>query len=66
VIQENLRLGKENCCGGCGSDSDNDRAETQENRSMCKDECCDSWDIDTDSAESLTGHLISVEDRAEL
>ena len=51
-------------CSGCGSDSD--RAGTQENRSICKDECCDSWDSDTDGAESVTGNLISGEDRAEL
>ena len=49
---------------GCGSDSD--RAGTQENRSIRKDECCDSWDSDTDGAESVTGNLISGEDRAEL
>ena len=52
-------------CSGCGSDSDRQTVR-QENRSMCKDECCDSCDSDTDSAESVTGNLISGEDRAEL
>lgn len=57
-------MGKEEYFSGC--DSDSDRAETQENQSMCKDGCCDSWDSDTDLAESVTGNLISGEDRAEL
>jgi len=33
---------------------------------MCRDECCDSWDSDFHNAESLTGNLISGEDRAEV
>jgi hypothetical protein len=64
VRQENRSVGKEEYCGGCGNDSD--RAETEGNLSMCKDECCDSWNSDTDSADRVTGNLISGEDRAEL